>query len=316
MDTSALGTATVRLPGTCGELVQGTYDGVYCLVSCPIDRFSTATVTLTAGGHESVTAGAEKSAAALRRIISLSGREGVGAALAISSPLLPSRGYGSSTADIGACLYAAAAALSWPLCPLTAARIAVSVEPSDSSILPGLALLDHRRGSRARRLAVAPPVSLLVVDPGYEVDTLAFNAIDHSHELRRLRPVHAEAMAMLLQGLRTGDLEAVGAAATLSAVAHQSILVNPLLDTVTSLSRRVGALGVCRAHSGSILGILLDPSRADHAAALRYVRGHLGSAASVTPARLVDGGPRYVDTASDVVPGDQSATVAPRRHKQ
>jgi len=40
------GLAHVALPAACGELVQGTLDGVRCLVSCPIDRYSIAKVTL------------------------------------------------------------------------------------------------------------------------------------------------------------------------------------------------------------------------------------------------------------------------------
>ena len=36
-------------PGTCGELAQGMLDGVLCLVTCPIDIRSTATVELRPG---------------------------------------------------------------------------------------------------------------------------------------------------------------------------------------------------------------------------------------------------------------------------
>ena len=37
-------------PGTCGELVQGMTGGVDFLVTCPVNQFSRATVTLRAGG--------------------------------------------------------------------------------------------------------------------------------------------------------------------------------------------------------------------------------------------------------------------------
>ena len=37
---------TVSLPGTCGEWVQGTFDGVPCLVSCPIDWFGSVSVEI------------------------------------------------------------------------------------------------------------------------------------------------------------------------------------------------------------------------------------------------------------------------------
>jgi hypothetical protein len=40
---------SVQLPGTCGELFQGTLDGQQCLVSCPIGRFATVEVELQDG---------------------------------------------------------------------------------------------------------------------------------------------------------------------------------------------------------------------------------------------------------------------------
>ena len=34
----------VETPGTCGEYIQGWYDGNPCLVSSPIDRYSRITI--------------------------------------------------------------------------------------------------------------------------------------------------------------------------------------------------------------------------------------------------------------------------------
>ncbi len=38
--------AVVRAPGSCGELVQGTLNGVNFHITCPVDRFTETTVTL------------------------------------------------------------------------------------------------------------------------------------------------------------------------------------------------------------------------------------------------------------------------------
>lgn len=40
----------VSVAGACGELVQGTLDGMPCLVSCPIDRMAEVEVVVTQGG--------------------------------------------------------------------------------------------------------------------------------------------------------------------------------------------------------------------------------------------------------------------------
>jgi len=126
------------------------------------------------------------------------------------------------------------------------------------------------------------------------VDTIAFNRIDHRESLRRLAPQHEEAFALLRQGLARGDLASIGAAATLSSQAHQVILHNPLLESVQSLSCEVHALGICRAHSGTLLGLLMDANRSDVQAARRFVAQRLGSRVAVASYPLVDGGPRML----------------------
>jgi len=213
--------------------------------------------------------------------------------LRLLSDLPRGRGYGSSTADIGATLYALGKALGRPIAPKQVARLAVGVEPSDSTIFPGLTLFDHREGRRHEDLGPAPPLAVVVIDPGGQVDTLTFNRMNHRDTLRRLASQHREAFGLLREGLREGNCEAVGEAATLSACAHQDILYNPLLEPVLATAREVGALGVCRAHSGALLGLILDPDRADPSAVTALVARRLPDSVAVSPHRLLDGGPRY-----------------------
>ena len=124
--------------------------------------------------------------------------------------------------------------------------------------------------------------------------SLAFNQFDYREVLGRLAPQHREAFALLREGLRQGNLEAIGAAATLSARAHQAILVNPLLEPTLSLAREVRALGVCRAHSGTLLGLLLDPEDADVLAITTLVARRFAPAVTVFNQSLVSGGLRLL----------------------
>src|SRR5262249_44659081 len=141
----------------------------------------------------------------------------------------------------------------------------------------------------------APPaLTVLVLDPGGVVDTLAFNQLDHREVLRRLAPQHYEAFALLREGLRHGNLEAIGAAATLSARAHQTILVNALLDPTLSLAREVRELGVCRAHSGTLLGLLLAPKDTDVPASTVLAARRFAPAVTVFSRPLVSGGLRLL----------------------
>jgi L-threonine kinase len=157
-------------------------------------------------------------------------------------------------------------------------------------------LFAHRGGEFYETLASAPPLHVIVIDPGGEVDTVAFNRRNHRAALRRLANEHHQAFDMLRQSLRDGDWEMLGEAASLSARLHQTILVNPWLDDVLKLAKSVGALGVCRAHSGTLLGLLMDTTRTDIAAVTAYIARRLPSLA-VHAHRLVGGGPVETSTA-------------------
>jgi L-threonine kinase len=96
-----VGQARVALPATCGELVQGTLDGVPCLVSCPIGRYSMAEVRLRPGPGWDVPPGAPKAATALRDGLRYLDQPELGGRLRLVTDLPRGRGYASSTTDIG-----------------------------------------------------------------------------------------------------------------------------------------------------------------------------------------------------------------------
>lgn len=251
--------ATVRLPGTGGEWVQGTLDGVPCLVSCAVDWYAEVTVTLNGARAWQLPADAAKAAAALRLALTERAAPSVGGALCLRNPLPRSRGYASSTADVAGTIYAVGAALGRPFAATEAARLAVQVEPSDSTIFSGPTLFAHRDASFHRPLAPLPALAVVVLDPGGAVDTLAFNATDHSAALRKLAPIHREAFERFEAGLAAGDPVEVAQAATMSARAHQAILPSALVDAALACCPALGALGICRAHSGTLVGLICRP---------------------------------------------------------
>jgi L-threonine kinase len=216
--------------------------------------------------------------------------------VSVCSPLPKGRGYGSSTADIGATLYALGHAFGQPLTPLEISTLALQVEPTDSSLFPDLVLWDHRHGQLYETLGQPPALTVVVLDPGGEVNTVAYNQLDHRTALRKLAPLHRDAFQLLQEGLRQGDVAAIGTAATMSAQAHQAILPNALLEPAIHLAREVGAVGVCRAHSGTVIGLLLDlsiePGRVQSVAQQRLPE-HI----HMFNLPLVAGGPRLLSTA-------------------
>ena len=273
--------ATVRLPGTCGEWVQGALDGIPCLVSCAVDWWAEVTATVAApdpvGAHgvrprphaaarEASAREWAKAAAALRLALAARDASPADVRLLIRNPLPRSRGYASSTADVAGTIYAVGAALGRPFAPEEAARLAVQVEPSDSTLFPGPTLFAHRDASFYRPLPPLPPLAVVILDPGGAVDTLAFNAADHTAALRKLAAGHRDAFAAFAAGLAAGDPVEAARAATLSARLHQAILPDDLVDAALAAYADLGALGICRAHSGTLVGLICRPETADEVA--------------------------------------------------
>jgi hypothetical protein len=59
-----------------------------------------------------------------------------------------------------------------------------------------------------------------------------------------------------VRGTRWTDGDDIGRAATGSAVRNQLRLPNPSFDMALGVAERVGAVGVCVAHSGSVCGVI------------------------------------------------------------
>ena len=262
------GAAMARAPGSCGELAQGMLDGGYFLVSCPIDMYSTATVEISPGsGRVTAPPDAPKSRKAVLLTLAHYGRHEVNARLSLSSPIPRGKGMASSTADISASIAATAAALGAEMPPCDIARIALQIEPTDSVMLPGIALLDHKSGNMMRTLGAPPPMRVVVLDFGGNIDTLAFNGVNRDSALHRLEAQFRQALSLIETGIRVASPAAIGEGATLSAIANQSLLYKPQLDAVLRLAEEVGAAGVNAAHSGTVLGMLFedDDSLAENA---------------------------------------------------
>jgi uncharacterized protein involved in propanediol utilization len=63
------------------------------------------------------------------------------------------------------------------------------------------------------------------------------------------------------------------------------------LEKVIGLAREVGALGVNVAHSGTVIGLLLNPGHADGPAMVAYLAAHLPGLEFISLHRMVGGGP-------------------------
>ena len=289
------GSATARAPGVCGELVQGMMDGGHFLVTCPIDFYCRVTVTICSE-QSGIAAPAEcpKTREAVAATLSHLGQPGVGAVVTVSNPIPRSKGMGSSSADVAAAIAATASALGEHLPPEVIARIAVSVEPSDGVMIPGIALFDHRKGSLVEELGPPPPVEIVALDFGGEVDTVEFNRQDHSRQWESVAEETSRALELVQRGIREGSPALVGEGASISAEAGQAVLGKPQLARVTEFAREVGAVGVCAAHSGTVLGVLIDARERRGKSTFRQAREAFPEAETVQHFRMMGGGVQLV----------------------
>ncbi|MDT8901735.1 GHMP kinase [Anaeroselena agilis] len=257
-------TATVRAPGSCGELVQGTLDGVNFLITCPVDLYAEVTV---APGPAGPAAAGDKTVTAVLRTWDYLGVAREPFAVAARSDLPQGKGMASSSADIAAACQAAALAAGRRLAAAEIADIALAIEPTDGIFFPGIVMFDHVRGLIRRPLGAPPPMNVLIFDAGGRIDTLEFNRRADLAALNAVKEdVVRRAVDLVSRGLATGDCALIGQAATLSALANQAILAKPALPDVIAIAGRHGAVGVNTAHSGTVLGVLF-PGRPAPAAA-------------------------------------------------
>lgn len=293
-----VGSAMVRAPGVCGELVQGMLADVYFLVSCPVDFFARVRVELYRGDPGvSAPAQCPKAAAAVKATLSYLGREELGARLTINNPIPRGKGMGSSTADVAAAISATGLALNQQLAPSVVGQLALSVEPSDGIMFPGVALFDHREGRMVEELGPPPPMEIVALDFGGTVDTLEFNQVDRRDLWQSLRPQTDEALKLVRLGLNEGSPALVGRGATISAEAGQRVLFKPQLPLVKEFADSVGAVGVNVGHSGTVIGILLDAEERRGRSVFRQAREAFADAETVHHFRLLGGGLRPVPSA-------------------
>lgn len=299
LQSGSLGAASARAPGSCGELVQGFGEQGYFLVSCPVDFFSTVSVEIFAGGPGvDAPESCPKTAAAVKAALTHLGRDDVRAQVSVINPIPRSKGLGSSSADVAAAIAATGLALGQELSPQDIALLAISIEPTDGVMFPGLALFDHREGRAMEVLGAPPPMELVALDFGGTVDTLEFNREDRRQAWKSVAQDTSEALDLIRSGIQNSDPSLVGKGASISSRAAQQVLPKLELPPVMDFAADVGAVGVNVAHSGTVIGVLLDARHRRGLSVYKQAQKSFPQAESVQHFRLMAGGIRRVEEKS------------------
>tara|TARA_B100002003_G_scaffold23305_1_gene19291 strand:+ start:18100 stop:19041 length:942 start_codon:yes stop_codon:yes gene_type:complete len=294
--TVLIGSATVRAPGVCGELAQGVIEGIHFLVTCPVDFYSRVKVDLYSGGPGvEAPEDCDKAAAAVRRALSHLKNAKVRAKVTINNPIPRGKGMASSSADLAAAIAATGMALGQELSPYQIAQIALSIEPTDGVMIPGVALFDHRAGVIRESLGPPPPMEIVALDLGGTVDTVQFNMVDRFQRWQSVDEQTSEALRLLRLGITNQDPVLVGQGASISAEASKTVLAKPRLAEVKEFAESVGAVGVNVGHSGTIMGVLLDARERRGKSTYHKAKEAFPDAQAVYHFRLLGGGVQRVD---------------------
>lgn len=259
-------TGTGRCFGTFGELLQGALPGLErnFLVTLPISRYSTARFTPLSGSGEihAYPPHKEKSRRLAEKLLRVFGVDS-GGFLSLQSELPAGKGCASSSADMVATALAIQSAFGVSISQAALAEAMSSIEPSDGVMYRGIVSFYHREGVLRKFLGYLPPLSIAGLDEGGRVDTVEFNARPKPYSQTR-RAEYENLLFEIERAIAQCDLRSVGEISTRSAILNQDILPKTHLDLFLDMRRRYGALGVVAAHSGTYLGLLLDPESPDH----------------------------------------------------
>jgi len=249
----------VKAPGSCGELVQGTIDGKNFLITCPVNLYSIAEVVSDNRAPEQ--SHGVKVNKAVEKTLAYLNIKKQAFNLTVTTNLPVGKGMASSSADISAVCQAIALSNGSLLTPDEVADIALAIEPTDAVFYPGIVMFDHVNGLIRSNLGSPPSIHIAVFDVGGEVDTLGFNLRSDLNKLNKAKETQVHyALKLVTEGLKTNNAKMIGHGATISALANQSVLFKPSLESIIKISADYNAAGVNAAHSGTVIGVMFDLS--------------------------------------------------------
>ncbi len=245
------------------------------LVTLPITEGSTAEYTAVCGskGVRVSPPYKEKSRRLAEGLLRSYNLE-AGGELRIESKLPEGKGFASSSADMVATARAIESAFGVRIPRHFLARSMSAIEPSDGVMYEGIVTFHQREGIVHGRLGRLPSLTIVALDEGGGAETTELCEDRGFHSAGRL-----DEYERLLQDLRRAvkqrHLPSVGDVATRSAILNQDVLPKEGLDMFLDLRARYDALGVVATHSGTCLGLLLDPGSPRHPEVLPELVGEL-----------------------------------------
>ena len=259
-------------PASCGEFVQGIIDYEEYLSSYAIDIFSVATMEEKICN---INLGPSKSRKAMEKVFekfNIPLKESRNISLDIKSNIPVGKGMASSTADIGATIRATLSLLDKNLDNEEISHIASEIEPTDSILLYKNSIFNPLRGNVKKYLSSLEKTKVIILEPDEILETSLIRSNPKYLEKKlENKEIIKKSFNLLEEGLYKNDLKIIGKACTLSSLANENIHKKPYLYDIVDVSDKMGAYGVNIAHSGTVIGILVDDN-VDHEKIVRHLK--------------------------------------------
>ena len=249
----------IKVPGSCGEFVQGILNDEPFLITCPIDLIGLGW----------------KAKEMLKRTLKYLGREKMNFGIKLESELPHGKGMASSSADIAAVAKAVSFALREKLRAGEIAKLATSIEPTDGIFYNGIVAMNPVSGKVFHKFDFVPKYKIAVFDFGNKVNTLEFE---------RRSNLHLANLPLLNSFQNIFDFVEI------SALANQKILYKDKLREIIHFARSLGALGVNIAHTGTVIGVFFDEDFFDVEACALKIEKNFPHIKFLMTTNLIDGG--------------------------
>ena len=268
----------VKTPGTCGEFIQGWFEGNPCLVSCPIDRYSRITIEEGPGNQAFLKPKTGKMIEEVFRRYEISDSEKNHIHISMNTEIPVGKGMASSTADISGMAAGLSEYFGLGLTPEEIGILCTFIEPSDNLMFPKLNLFNHINGTVLKKFNGVVESDLLIIDFHGGIDTLTFNETQDDYTKKDL-DTFSEIVAQFEKGVNEQNLRDVGEACTKSALLNQGRLQKPCLEILTGMSRDFGGLGTIIGHSGTVIGIMYEKNNFQETGFMEVLKKQIPSTA-------------------------------------
>lgn len=246
-------------PASCGEFVQGILGDEEYLCSYAVNMYSTVSIEERLSD---INIGPYKSRKAIEKVFKkfdLPIKDSENLSLNIYSEISTGKGMASSTADIGATIKATLSMIGKNMSSQEISSLAAQIEPTDSIYIEESSIFNPLDGEIIKKLGRIKGGRVIILEPHNRLSTTKIrNKANYKQIKNQNKEIIKESFYLLEEGIRKNDWSLVGKACTLSSLANENIVKKPGLSEIIEIAQNYGAYGVNVAHSGTVVGILID----------------------------------------------------------